>query len=88
MKTIRGKYLVRIGTNEKGEKKIIICGTFDPVDFDIDEINDNDEMWVSDLMIVDGGVKFTGRHHGALSPEDFLEGEFQLPSSWECRENL
>jgi hypothetical protein len=88
VKTIRGKYLVRIGTNEKEEKKIIICGTFDPVDFDIDEINDSDEMWVSDLIVIDGGIKFTGRCKGALSPEDFLEGECQLTSSWECRENL
>jgi hypothetical protein len=88
MKTIRGKYLVRVASNANGQKKIIICGIFDPIDFDIESIDTRDEMWVSDLLVMNGGVKFTGKCNGALSPEDFLEGEFHSPSFWSNREEL
>ena len=86
MKTLRGKYLVRIGKNSSGDKKVIICGVFNPIDFDINTIHDNDEMWISDI-IINGGIKFSDSKD-TCSPEDFLEGTCQLPDNWKNKEVL
>ena len=85
---LRGKFLVRIATNGSGKKKIILSGVFDPIDFDIESIDTNDEMWVSDFMALPNGIRFSGKIKGALSTEDFLEGVCMSPSDWSKKEEL
>lgn len=89
-KVLRGKYLVRKAKlTESNNDVLIITGIFFPTNFDINEIKDNDEMWVSDLLVMPGGIKFTdpkGKDGG--SPEDFLEGEMTSPSCWKNKKEL
>ena len=83
-KTLRGKYLVR-----KSKEVVVICGVFHPTNFNINDINDNDEMWVSDIMVSSNGIRFTdpiGLDGG--SPEDFISGENQSPSNWKTKSSL
>lgn len=85
---LRGKYLVRKSTLENGEKVLTLTGVFRP-NFDIDEVKDNDEMWVSDIIVCSGGIRFTdpiGIDGG--SPEDFLDGDNQSPRNWMTRGTL
>jgi len=87
-KTFRGKFLVRIASSQETMKKrVVLCGVFIP-NFDINEINDSDEMWVGDLIVGSGGIRFTGKDTGGPSPEEFLEGAFMSPSDWKNREQL
>ena len=51
-----------------------------------DAINDNDEMWVSELRVTGTKlIKFKDMH-GFTSPEDFISGIGQNPSSWKEKE--
>lgn len=43
---LRGKYLVRKAKLENGTEVIILSGVFYPQNFNVDEIKDNDEMWL------------------------------------------
>ena len=88
-KKLRGKYLVRKSKLSNGTPVVTITGTFYPQNFNIDEIKDNDEMWVSDILVLGGGLRFTDPLGGdSGSPEDFLSGEKQLPSEWKTKEKL
>ncbi|MDK2772975.1 MAG: hypothetical protein KYX68_12225 [Flavobacterium sp.] len=65
---------------------IIICGVFHPTNFKVTDINDNDEMWVSDIMVSSNGIRFSDPIGlSEVSPEDFLSGENQLPSNWKTK---
>ncbi len=89
-KILRGKYLVRKGELKDGSPIITITGIFRPTNFSLDDVNDNDEMWVSDI-IINGGLRFTNSthsSHSACSPEDFLAGTHQLPTDWKNKEPL
>lgn len=87
-KILRGKYLVRKGTLDNGDKILILTGMFFPINFDINEIKDEDEMWVSNL-IVGSGVKFTDPiGSDGSSPEDFLDGQMTDPSCWKTKTKL
>ena len=89
-KILRGKYLLRKGTSPTGEQFVTLTGVFKPMNFSLDEIKDNDEMWVSDLVVGPGGIRFHEPINGReqCSPEDFLEGQGQLPRDWKKREPL
>lgn len=82
-KIIRGKFLVRKGTTHDGDEILVIAGVFHPRNFSLDEIKNNDEMWVADLIVA-GGWKFTdpSTYSGVGSVEEFLEGNFQRPEDW------
>jgi hypothetical protein len=85
---LRGKYLVRKSKLENGTEVITLSGVFHPQNFNVNEIKDNDEMWISDI-IVSSGMKFTdpiGTDGG--SPEDFISGVNQSPSYWKTKESL
>ena len=87
-KILRGKYLVRKSKLPNGQEVLTISGVFHPINFNIDEVKDNDEMWVSDI-IVSGRIRFTdpiGIDGG--SPEDFISGINQSPSSWKTKDVL
>lgn len=91
MKKLRGKYLVRKSQLHDDTPILIICGVFLP-NFDLSEINNGDEMWVSDLIVGEDGIKFTDPIDGvdAGSPEDFLEnikGQ-QSPKFWKNKSPL
>jgi hypothetical protein len=86
---LRGKYLVRKSKLENGTEVITLSGVFHPQNFNVNEIKDNDEMWVSDIIVSSGGIKFTdpiGSDGG--SPEDFISGSNQSPSYWKTKESL
>ncbi len=88
-KILRGKFLIRKGTSSNGREFLTITGVTIP-NFPLSEIKDNDEMWVTDL-IVSGGFRYTGpldNTHSNCSPEEFLEGVGQNKSLWKHRENL
>jgi hypothetical protein len=85
-KILRGKYLVRKSKLSDGQDVLTISGVFYPQNFNIDEVKDNDEMWVSDIIISSGGIRFTdpiGLDGG--SPEDFISGNNQSPSCWNTK---
>jgi hypothetical protein len=86
---LRGKYLVRKSKLENGTEVLVLSGVFHPQNFNLNEIKDNDEMWVSDIIVSSGGIKFTdpiGTDGG--SPEDFISGHNQSPLCWETKESL
>jgi hypothetical protein len=88
MKTLRGKYLVKKSKLSDGTEILTLSGVFIPQNFDLDEINDNDEMWVSDI-IISGGLKFADPIGGdGGSPEDFLSGLNQSTSDWKTKRKL
>jgi hypothetical protein len=87
MKKLRGKYLVRRTKLVNGAEGLILTGVFYP-DFDINEINENDEMWVSDITI-GNGLRFTDPvKPDAGSPEDFLDGNCMSPKDWKTKSEL
>jgi hypothetical protein len=80
---LRGKYLVRKSKLKNGEDVITVTGVFYPQNFNINEIKDDDEMWISDIIVSSGGIRFTDPIGGdGGSPEDFLDGVNQSPSAW------
>lgn len=86
---LRGKYLVRKSKLENGKEVIILAGVFHPLNFNVEDIKNNDEMWVSDIIVSSGGLRFTdpiGVDGG--SPEDFISGVNQSPLNWENKNNL
>jgi hypothetical protein len=88
-KILRGKYLVRKSKTDKGVDVLTLTGVFYPQNFELSEINDSDEMWVSEIHIPNGGIKFTNPltlDGGSL--EDFLEGNNQSPLCWKNKELL
>ena len=91
MKTFRGKYLIRKAKTSDGTPVVVLCGIFVPLeDIDWEKLQDSDEMWVSDLIVGEGGLRFTEpiNKTGAPSPEDFLSGEGTSPRFWGKKENL
>jgi hypothetical protein len=86
---LRGKFMVRRSKLKKGKNVLIICGVFDPMNFNIEDINTRDEMWVSDIVI-SGGIRFSGNKIMPSSPEDFLsnENDIQNPKVWENKSEL
>lgn len=88
-KILRGKYLVRKAKLENNkEEVVIICGVFYPTNFNIKDINDKDEMWVSDIMVSSDGVRFTDSINGGYSIEDFINGTSQSSSDWKTKGRL
>lgn len=85
---IRGRCLVRKSKLDNGEEVLILCGAFYPQNFDINTIHDGDEMWVLDITINSGGLRFIGSKNVSISPEDFLVGEGQMVSNWNKKEKL
>lgn len=87
---LRGKYLVRKSKLENGTYAVVLAGVFHPQNFNVDEIEDSDEMWVSDIIVSSGGIRFTKPTSGidGGSPEDFISGEKQAPSSWKNKSTL
>ena len=86
---LRGKYLVRKSKLKNGAEVIILSGIFYPQNFNVNEIKNNDEMWVSDITVSSGGLRFTdpiGIDGG--SPEDFISGINQSPTSWKTKDTL
>lgn len=91
MKTFRGKYLVRKTKMNNGTPVVVLCGIFIPLEeINFDKLSDSDEMWVSDLIVGEGGLRFTEpvTKDGAPSPEDFLSGEGTSPRFWRKKEKL
>jgi hypothetical protein len=87
-KSFKGKFLVRKSTLTNGTPVVILCGSFYP-NFDTETLNDDDEMWVAELEVKDGGIRFHEKLGGSqVSPEDFLIGEYQSPDSWKNKEQL
>ena len=96
MKDIKlvGKMLVRVcelnETSKGGDDRthvITFTGMFSPQNFDIKEI-EGDEMWVAEVVIKEGGIRFTEPTILSISPEDFLEGEGTSPSCWKNKTKL
>lgn len=88
-KVLRGKCLVRKSKLGNGDGVVILTGVFYPQNFNTDEIKNNDEMWVSDIIIPSGGLRFTDPHGiDGGSPEDFLCGNNQSPRDWKNQGNL
>lgn len=88
-KMLRGKYLVRKSKLEDGTPVLTLTGTFYPINFPSTDVDDGDEMWISNLIVCSGGVKFSGRVNDVTcSPEDFLEGDSQLSSNWREKDEL
>ena len=86
---LRGKYLVRKAKLENGSEVITLSGVFYPQNFKVDEIKDNDEMWVSDIIISSGGIRFTDPiDTDGGSPEDFISGMNQSPDNWKTKGSL
>ncbi len=86
---LRGKCLVRKAKLENGTEVITLSGVFYPQNFNVSEIKDNDEMWVSDIIVSSNGIRFTdptGIDGGSL--EDFISGVNQSPSNWETKGSL
>ena len=86
---LRGKYLVRKSKLENGNEVITLSGVFHPQNFNVSEIKDNDEMWVSDIIVSSGGIRFTDPNDAdGGSPEDFISGINQSPSNWKTKGSL
>lgn len=79
---LTGKYQVRKAKLADGQEVLTITGVFHPKNFDMNTINDGDEMWCSDIIICGGGKRYIESKNIAISPEDFLEGQGQLPDNW------
>lgn len=91
-KSFKGKFLVRPNKMSNGTPVVVLCGVFLP-NFDTNALSDgngDDEMWVAELEVKDGGLRFHNKvdMNKALSPEDFLEGEHQSPAQWKDKEQL
>lgn len=86
---LRGKYLVRKSKLQNGDEVITLSGVFHPQNFNVDEIKDNDEMWVSDIIVSTGGIKFTDPIGiDGSSPEDFISGVNQSTLNWKTKGSL
>jgi hypothetical protein len=86
-KKLKGKFLVRRGKLADGTPILQVSGVFF-ANF-IDEVKDNDEMWVSELTIGQG-LKFTDPVEGvdAGSAEEFLAGRCQSPRDWKHKSEI
>ena len=86
---LRGKYLVRKSKLDNGKEVVTLTGVFYPTNFDINSLNDDDEMWVSDIIVSSGGIRFTNPiSTDGGSPEDFIDGNNQLPTDWKTKGHL
>lgn len=86
---LRGKFLVRKAKLKDGTQALTISGVFHPLNFDISDVSDSDEMWVSEIKVYAGGAKFSDPLTiDGGSPEEFLEGKNQLPDNWKTRGSL
>lgn len=86
-KILRGKYLVRRAKLEDGTKVLLISGVFIPQNFNVDDIDPNDEMWVSDI-IVSSGIRYTDLKNDECSPEEFMQGSNSSPKDWKVKRLL
>jgi hypothetical protein len=86
-KVLIGKYLVRRSKTDDGKDVVILTGVFQPQNFSIDEI-DGDEMWVTNITVQTGGLRFTKPTRLSVSPEDFISGEGQSISEWKHKEKI
>ncbi len=77
---LRGKYLIRKSVIANKRPVITITGVF--FADEMPDINDNDEMWVSEIEIAGKVIKFKGVAVGYVSPEEFLAGCNQRPEDW------
>jgi hypothetical protein len=85
----RGKFLVRKSKLVNGEDVIIFCGLALPASDQNLVLNSKDEMWVCDIEVKSGGVRFEEfGTTGAGSPEDFLSGMFQSQNEWKKKSEL
>lgn len=85
-----GKCLVRRSTTHDGKPVLVLCGSFIPTNFKVDDVDSGDEMWVANITIHEGGAKFSKIKEGVDvgSPEEFLEGRNQRPEDWKQKETL
>ena len=81
-----GKYLLRKSKLRNGKFVVTITGIFQCDNPEL--INDNDEMWVSELTVTGTEMIKFKDCKGTTSPEDFLEGEKQHPNNWEQKEKI
>lgn len=89
MKTLRGKFLIKKNKLQDGRPCLTLTGICLPKDFDIDSVSDGDEMWICDLMVLDGGLRYSDAEVGDVgSPEEFLAGAGQKESTWKTKTNL
>jgi hypothetical protein len=89
-RTLTGKYLLRKSKLPSGEAVVVVTGIFYP-NFDIDTINSNDEMWVSKIDVVEGGLRFFNPiSTDAGNIVDFLtnDSNMQSPDNWKNKEKL
>lgn len=85
---LRGKCLIRQVTLSGGDQALMVTGVFHPTNFDVSEIDSNDEMWVADVEFDHGGLRYASSEILSISPEDFLSGEGQLPTNWKTKSKL
>ncbi len=88
-KKLRGKYLIRKSKMSDGTPVLMLVGTFfPPTDWDVESNFKHDEMWVSDVIIGDGGLRFQQpKNH--FSPEEFLENDdYQAPNQFKIKSNI
>ena len=69
---LRGKCLVNRNTLKNGEEVLTLTGVFYPVSFNVEDVKDGGEMWVADIIVEEGGIRFTKNESISISPEDFL----------------
>ena len=86
---LKGKFLVRRSTTTNGTPCLTIVGMFFP-EFDINSIEASDEMWVSEITVHSGGVRFFDikEKSAPYSPEEFLEGRNMSSEDWNKKEIL
>ncbi len=85
-KQLIGKMLIRVKDlkvplKNGANKTLTLTGMFIPQNFNIDEI-EGDEMWVAEVVIKQGGKRYTSPKNNNTSPEDFLSGEGTKNSDW------
>lgn len=88
-RNLKGKFLVRRSTTNNGTPCLTIVGMFFP-EFDINSVEESDEMWVSEITVHSGGARFYDNKEKSApySPEEFLEGRNMNPNDWNKKEAL
>lgn len=87
-RNLKGKFLVRRSTTA-GKPCLIIAGVFFP-EFDINSIETSDEMWVAEITVHSGGIRFYDNNEksAGYSIEEFLEGRNMSSQDWNKKETL
>ena len=81
-----GKYHLRKTQTREGKTVVVITGIFHCDNPEL--INDNDEMWVSELTVTGSEMIKFKELIGFTSPEDFINGQGQHPGSWKHKEKI